>query len=175
MSKHGRCAQGIVISIRPFLRPLPPQGDKTAQWKMGSVAKPVRPTDRARVACGCGICARTRAPRHASVSACFYVCIVHLHSSFLLNVFIGAPAPAIKRKPQLRAKAPTLSPHRRGCRDASTTYCRLISHVSNIQRGDRDADISSQGSFHPDVMDSIASIGLISPRKCSCFGSRMRI
>ena len=137
-----------------------------------------RPSDGPRQSCMrmWNMCANTRmrTPR-SRVSACFYVCIVHLHSSFLLNVFIGAPAPAIKRKPQLRAKAPTLSPHRRGCRDASTTYCRLISHVSNIQRGDRDADISSQGSFHPDVMDSIASIGLISPRKCSCFGSRMRI
>ena len=102
----GGGAEGIVINIRPSVRP---QGDKTAQWKMGmqrgealrppaqpqSAARPIEPELHAvRV---WNMCANTRAVSQsvsrARVSACIYVCVVHLHRSYLLNVFIGSPNP----------------------------------------------------------------------------------
>ena len=102
----GGGAEGIVINIRPSVRPSPRRQNRTmenghAAWRSPSsssaatVRRYRRPSDRARVARGSGVeyvrkHARSQSVSRARVSACIYVCVVHLHSSYLLNVFIGS-------------------------------------------------------------------------------------
>ena len=77
-----------------------PQGDKTAQWRMGSVAGE-GPTELELHACACGICARTRAQSVSKrartrtfMCVCVCVCVcstfAQLVASYMLNVFIGS-------------------------------------------------------------------------------------
>ena len=116
--ESGHCHPIRPSSARPrAARPSRPRGDKTAQWKMGSVAKRtpsssssaaaaavIRRSDRrlngAGIACGCGMNMRTnmstrgadsRAGRRVCLHECFYMCVcTFAWLGYLLNVFIGA-------------------------------------------------------------------------------------
>ena len=73
------------------------------------------------------------AVRRARVYLCIYVCVVHLHSSYLLNVFIGShkEKTAASCQPSLPFTAAEIDampvPH------TASSFCLASFHVSNFE------------------------------------------